>query len=262
MTMTRQLLDVAAGEQPARKIAYMVTEAAREGLPGLFWLSGFKSDMISTKASVIADWANEFGTAYTRFDYSGHGQSPGRIEDFTIGDWLTEAQTAFDRLTSGPQIVIGSSMGGWLALLLARSLMERGKGDRLKALVLIAPAWDMTEELMWKKFTPEAHAAMEKDGVFHQPSEYGEPYALTRKLIEEGRKHLLAGNSFAPGCPVRIVQGMRDPDVPWQHAVALMNLLETEDMRITLIKDAEHRLSRDGDLEVLRGAIGEFVREG
>ncbi|HKJ63419.1 MAG TPA: alpha/beta hydrolase, partial [Hyphomicrobiales bacterium] len=134
------------------------------------------------------------------------------------------------------------------------------EADRLKALVLIAPAWDMTEELMWKKFTPEAHAAMEKDGVYYEPSDYGEPYALTRALIEEGRNHLLAGSGFDPGCPVRIVQGMRDPDVPWRHAAALMDLLANDDMRMTLIKDGEHRLSRDGDLAVLHGAIEEFIQ--
>jgi pimeloyl-ACP methyl ester carboxylesterase len=259
MTNARQMLDVAPEGRPSRKIACIATGAQRDGLPGLFWLSGFKSDMASTKASVIAGWAQEWDAACTRFDYSGHGASDGNIEDFTIGDWLAESETVFREKTSGPQIVIGSSMGGWLALLLARSLVARGEGDRLKALVLIAPAWDMTEELMWKQFTPEAHAAMERDGVFYEPSEYGEPYALTRALIEEGRNHLLAGNGFDPGCPVRIIQGMRDPDVPWRHAAALMDLLGTDDVRMTLIKDAEHRLSRDGDLAVLREAIAEFV---
>lgn len=237
----------------------MVSNAQKSDKAGLFWLSGFKSDMASTKASIVAEWADEFGAAYARFDYSGHGQSPGPIEDFTIGDWLEESETAFRQLTRGPQIVIGSSMGGWLALLLARALIARGEGDRLKALILIAPAWDMTEELMWKKFTPEAYAALEKDGVFYQPSQYGEPYALTKALIEDGRKHLLAGSGFDPGCPVRILQGMRDPDVPWQHAFALMDLLGTDDVRMTLIKDAEHRLSRDEDLAQLKTMVEGFL---
>ncbi|MBX2805854.1 MAG: alpha/beta hydrolase [Hyphomicrobiales bacterium] len=259
MTIHRQTLEVATEGGIARKIAYIATNAHKAGFPGLFWLSGFKSDMASTKASIIADWARDWETAYTRFDYSGHGVSDGDIEDFTIGDWLLEAETVFLEKTGGPQIVIGSSMGGWLALLLARSLVLSGAGDRLKALILIAPAWDMTEELMWKKFTPEAHAALERDGVYYQPSEYGEPYALTRALIEEGRNHLLAGRRLDPGCPVRILQGLRDPDVPWQHAVALMELLEAEDVHMTLIKDAEHRLSRDSDLEVLKGMVEKFV---
>lgn len=245
--------------RPARNIAYIATGAQKEGLPRLFWMSGFKSDMASTKASVIAGWAEEWGAACTRFDYSGHGTSEGRIEDFTIGDWLEESERIFRKMTVGPQVVIGSSMGGWLALLLARELARHGESARLKALILIAPAWDMTEELMWKQFTPEAHAAMEKDGVFYQPSDYGAPYALTRALIEEGRNHLLAGNNFDPGCPVRILQGMRDPDVPWQHAAALMDLLGTDDVRMTLIKDGEHRLSRDEDLAVLKAEISEFV---
>jgi pimeloyl-ACP methyl ester carboxylesterase len=254
------MLGVTSGERPARKIAYMASSAQKDGLPGLFWLSGFKSDMASTKASVIAGWAQEWGAACTRFDYSGHGASDGNIEDFTIGDWLAESETVFREKTSGPQIVIGSSMGGWLTLLLARSLIARGEGGRLKALVLIAPAWDMTEELMWKQFTPETHAAMERDGVYYEPSAYGEPYALTRALIEEGRNHLLAGSGFDPGCPVRIIQGMRDPDVPWQHAAALMDLLGTDDVRMTLIKDAEHRLSREEDLVVLHSIVSEFLQ--
>lgn len=253
------MLHVTSEGRPARNIAYIATNAQKDGLPGLFWSSGFKSDMVSTKASVIAAWADEWGAACTRFDYSGHGASEGQIEDFTIGDWLLETETIFRQMTSGPQVVIGSSMGGWLALLLARELARRGESGRLKALVLIAPAWDMTEELMWKKFTQQAHAAMEKDGVFYQPSDYGEPYALTRALIEEGRNHLLAGSGFDPGCPVRIVQGMRDPDVPWQHAAALMDLLATDDVRMTLIKDGEHRLSREADLKILHRAIQDFL---
>ncbi|MGB0087399.1 MAG: alpha/beta hydrolase [Rhodomicrobiaceae bacterium] len=259
MSISTQFLDVTAERRPARKIAYLRSIGARPGVPGLVWLPGFKSDMISTKASALARWAEEDGTALLRFDYSGHGQSSGRIEDFTIGDWLTESRACFESLTEGPQILIGSSMGGWIALLLARMLVERRQGDRLRAMVLIAPAWDMTEELMWQQFPAEAKAALERDGVFYRPSEYGEPYALTRALIEEGRNHLIAQSRFDPGCPVRIIQGLRDPDVPWQHALKLVDLIGGENVRLTLVKDGEHRLSRDQDLALLRATIGEFI---
>ena len=258
MSSVAQFLDVAAEGRPPRAIAYLKTAGTRAGVPGLVWMSGFKSDMVSTKASVLAPWAEARGAGFLRFDYSGHGQSGGRIEDFTIGDWLAESLAAFDALTEGPQVLVGSSMGGWLALLLARKLIERGGGARLRAIVLIAPAWDMTEELMWKRFSPQAREALERDGVFYRPSEYGEPYALTRALIEEGRNHLLAGTGFDPGCPVRIIQGLRDPDVPWEHALTLVGLLG-EDMRLTLVKDAEHRLSREQDLALMLATIEEFM---
>ncbi len=259
MSTSTQFLDVTAEGRPPRKIAYLRSAGRRPDVPGLVWLPGFKSDMISTKASALASWAEEDGTALLRFDYSGHGQSSGRIEDFTIGDWLTESLLCFDKLTEGPQIIVGSSMGGWLALLLARKLVEQGQGGRLKAMVLIAPAWDMTEELMWQQFTAEAKQALERDGVYYWPSDYGEPYAITRALIEEGRKHLIGGGSFDPGYPVRILQGMRDPDVLWEHALKLVSLLSGDDVRLTLVKDAEHRLSRDQDLALLRSTITEFT---
>jgi len=259
MSQKAQFLDFSAEGRPNRKIAYMLTPGTVAGAPGVVWLSGFKSDMISTKASVLAAFAEKTGTPYLRFDYSGHGQSTGPIEDFTIGDWLAESLACFDQFTHGPQVLIGSSMGGWIALLLARELVRRGQGNRLKAMVLIAPAWDMTEELMWKEFTPEATEALERDGVVYRPSEYGEPYALTRALIEEGRDHLIGGGSFDPGCPVRIIQGLRDPDVPWTHAMKLVDLLGNEDVRITLVKDAEHRLSREQDLALLQSTIREFT---
>lgn len=254
-----QFLDVSAEGRPDRRIAYIQTEGRRPEAPGLVWMSGFKSDMVSTKASALADFAGRTGAPYLRFDYSGHGQSSGDIETFTIGDWLAESLVCFDRLTKGPQIIIGSSMGGWLALLLARIMVERGEGDRLAGMVLIAPAWDMTEALMWEQFPAAAKEALERDGVFYQPSEYGEPYALTKALIEEGRDHLIGASGFDPGCPVHIIQGMRDPDVPWQHAMKLVDLLHNDDVRITLVKDAEHRLSREQDLALLFGAIRQLM---
>ena len=259
MSSPTQFIDVAGSGRPERKIAYMLSKPEPAKGAGVVWLGGFKSDMISTKATALAAWAEPRHIPYLRFDYSGHGQSSGAFEDFTIGDWLAEAAACFDRLTDGPQIVIGSSMGGWIALLLARLLAQNGQSDRLRALVLIAPAWDMTEELMWTRFSAEARGAIERDGVYHRPSDYGEPYAITRALIEEGRSHLIGGTGFDPGCPVRIIQGLRDPDVPWQHALRLVELLGGEDVRLTLIKDAEHRLSREQDLALLFAAICEFT---
>lgn len=261
MSSNTQFLDIDESHGIPRKIAYLCDSGTNPAAPGIFWLSGFKSDMLSTKVSAIGPWARERGAAFTRFDYSGHGQSSGGLEDFTIGDWLDESLTIFDAFTEGPQIIIGSSMGGWLALLLARAVQQRASASvqRLKALVLIAPAWDMTEELMWKQFPETARRELVENGVVYRPSDYGEPYPLTRELIEEGRNHLLGGGVFDPGCPVRILQGMRDPDVPWEHSMKLTELLGCEDMRITLVKDGEHRMSRDQDLKLLLDTIGEFM---
>lgn len=261
MSNDTQFLDIAESRGIPRKIAYLHDSGTDPAVPGIFWLSGFKSDMLSTKVSAIEPWAKNKGAAFTRFDYSGHGQSSGGLEEFTIGDWLAESLAVLERFTEGPQIIIGSSMGGWLALLLARALRQRPEtgSDRLRALILIAPAWDMTEELMWTQFAEAARRELMENGVFYRPSDYGEPYAITRALIEEGRNHLLAGSVFDPGCPVRILQGMRDPDVPWEHSMKLMGLLGAEDMRMTLVKDGEHRMSRDQDLKLLLDTIGEFM---
>src|SRR5579872_3642977 len=196
---------------------------ARQGsTPGLFWLGGFKSDMQGTKALALEAWAHDHGRACIRFDYSGHGESGGDFVDGTIGRWLEESVAVFERFAAGPQVVIGSSMGGWMALLLARELIgRRAPGASLAGLVLIAPAPDFTEELMWKGFSSEIRHQIETTGVWLRPSEYGDPYPITRQLIEEGRKHLLLGGAIEVGCPVRILQGAKDPDVPWKHAFAL-----------------------------------------
>ncbi len=248
-----QFLDVVS-EGRKRRIAYRRDEG-EPGKPQLLWLSGFLSDMASTKAVAVADWARGEGHGTLRFDYSGHGASGGEFLEASIGDWLFEAKTMFDRLGDGPRIVIGSSMGGWLALLLARALQEEGRGDELAGLVLIAPAWDMTEMLMWRRFSERRRKEMEAEGVTYIPSAYGDPYPVTRRLIEEGRSHLLEGRGLDPGCPVRILQGMRDEDVPWQHALALVDLLQTEDVALTLIKSGGHRLSDPEDLRRLIDTI-------
>ena len=230
-------------------------------LPGLFWLSGYKSDMNGTKAEALSRWAELQGRACVRFDYSGHGESEGKFTDGTIGRWLGESLAVFDACCRGPQILIGSSMGGWLALLLVRALRQRGKEGpaSVAGLVLIAPAIDFTEELMWKRFTPEIKRELAEKGVWERPSAYSpEPYLVTKRLIEEGRDHLLLGGMIETGCPVRILQGVEDPDVPWQHAKALVARLASDDVVLTLIKDGDHRLSRPEDIERMLRAVSEF----
>ncbi|MGA8902887.1 MAG: alpha/beta hydrolase [Bradyrhizobium sp.] len=233
---------------------------SREGdSPGLFWLGGFKSDMQGTKAVALDGWAAERKRACVRFDYSGHGESGGDFVRGTIGRWLEESVAVFERFCAGPQVVIGSSMGGWMALLLARELARRpAPRASLAGLVLIAPAPDFTEELMWKRFSPEARHQIETTGVWLRPSEYGDPYPITRNLIEEGRKHLLLGGAIEVGCPVHILQGARDPDVPWKHAFALAHRLPAEDMVLTMIQDGDHRLSRPQDIARILAAVAEF----
>jgi pimeloyl-ACP methyl ester carboxylesterase len=241
--------------------------------PGLLWLGGFKSDMKGTKAQALADWAAQAGRACVRFDYSGHGESEGAFADGTIGRWLAESLAVFDAFCRGPQILIGSSMGGWIALLLVQALRKRpppcpppqaGEGERKAAasaagLVLIAPAVDFTEELMWKRFTPAIKSELEQNGFWARPSDYSpEPYIVTKQLIEEGRSHLLLGGMIETGCPVRILQGVEDPDVPWQHAKALVARLARDDVVLTLIKDGDHRLSRPEDIERMIRAVAEF----
>ena len=196
----------------------------------------------------------------TRFDYSGHGESGGNFIDGTIGRWLEESLAVFEAFCRGPQVVIGSSMGGWLALLLTRELARRSQAAASVAgLVLIAPAVDFTEELMWKRFPPEVKREIEQTGVWARPSQYSEePYQITRGLIEEGRRHLLLDGMIETGCPVRILQGVQDPDVPWQHAVELTARFARDDVVLTLVKDGDHRLSRPEDIERLIAAVAEF----
>jgi pimeloyl-ACP methyl ester carboxylesterase len=246
----------------ARLIAVRVRPGAA---PGLLWLGGFKSDMQGTKAQALDAWADARGRALIRFDYSGHGESGGTFAAGTIGRWLEESLAVFDACCRGPQVLIGSSMGGWLALLLVRALARRarpveGQGSgRVVGLVLIAPAVDFTEELMWKRFPPEVQRAIEDTGAWSRPSGYSdEPYLITRALIQEGRNHLLLGGMIETGCPVRILQGVADPDVPWQHAVELTSRLARDDVVLTLVKDGDHRLSRPEDIERLIAAVAEF----
>lgn len=246
-----QFIEV-GGDQTRRRIAY-IAQAGKPGAPGLLWLAGLKSDMVSTKAEALSHFAAEHGFSYVRLDYSGHGQSEGMFENGTIGDWLEEARAVFSQLTTGAQIVVGSSTGGHVALLLLRQLLadDAREAERLRALVLIAPAWDLTEELMWKQFPPSVRAEIESQGYTLRPSEYGEPYRITAKFIEEGRNHLLGGKPFDPGRPVSILQGLQDTAVPASHSRALEKFIENGWAKLTEVPDGEHRLSRPQDLQLL-----------
>jgi pimeloyl-ACP methyl ester carboxylesterase len=255
-----QFLDIGTG-LAARRIAYLI-EAG--GSPGLVWLSGLKSEMTSTKATFVADWARGRGLACTRFDYSGHGQSGGLFEDGTVGRWLQEAREVVLRLTSGPQILIGSSMGGHIALLLLRDLIENRPGDarRIAALLLIAPAWDMTEKLMWERFPESVRKDVMEKGVYLRPSQYADgPYAITRTLIEEGRGHLIGDRPLDPGRPVFVLHGLQDPDVPWEHTLDLVAHLSGDWTRVVAVPDGEHRLSRPEDLARMAEMLDELAAQ-
>jgi len=244
-----------AGDPP-RRLAFRRTPAQGAGKPGGVWLGGFRSDMLSTKAERLDQFARGQGRAFLRFDYSGHGESGGAFEEGTIGRWLEESLAAIRTLTSGPQILVGSSMGGWLALLAARELARLGEADRLAGMVLIAPAVDFTEALMWSRLPADARRDLEEKGVWMRPSAYSpEPYPITRALIEEGRRHLLMGAPIRTHCPVHILQGMQDPDVPYSHALALVEHLAEDPVALTLIRDGDHRLSREEDIARLIAAF-------
>lgn len=220
--------------------------------PGLFWLNGFRSVMTGAKAMTLDSLGAERGLAVTRFDYSGHGASGGQFDDGTISRWLEEAEAVF-ATTSGPQIVCGSSMGGWLALLLARR--QLAKGAPLKGLVLIAPATDATVRIA-ERMTPEQQRDLDQKGYYERVSAYGDGlYRYTRRLIEDGAHHLLFGAVIETGCPVHILQGGLDPDVPPAHAQRLLTHILHDPVTYTLIPDGDHRLSREADLERLRAAV-------
>jgi pimeloyl-ACP methyl ester carboxylesterase len=212
--------------------------------PTFVWLSGFKSDMAGTKAEALARWAGQTGRSFLRFDYSGHGRSDGAFADGSIGRWLADAETVVTTKTTGPVVLVGSSMGGWIALLLAERL-----GARAAGLLLIAPAADFTETLLWAQLPEPARADILAHGQWLRPSAYGlEPYPITRTMIEDGRTRLLLQRPYAFDGPVRILQGMRDPDVPWRHALALAEHMHAPSLELVLVKDGDHRLSRPHDI--------------
>jgi pimeloyl-ACP methyl ester carboxylesterase len=218
--------------------------------PTIVFLPGFRSDMGGDKATALAAFCAARGQAMLRFDYSGHGTSGGQFEDGTIGIWALDALTAIDRLTEGKLILVGSSMGGWMALVLALQ-----RPERVAALVGIAAAPDFTERLMWDAMTFEERARLMRDGILRVSSRYGEPTPITRALIEEGRSHLLLDGPIMLDCVVRLLHGQADPDVPWEMALRIAERVTSHDVEIVLIKDGDHRLSRPRDLALLKRTV-------
>jgi pimeloyl-ACP methyl ester carboxylesterase len=260
-TTASQFLNVGGGVAE-RRIACLVDTVEGDKRPGVMWLPGFKSEMTSTKASALAEWARLLGVSCTRFDYSGHGQSGGKLEDGKIGRWLEEAQAVFLALTTGPQVLVGSSLGGYIALLLLRALLRQRQEDagRVHALVLIAPAWDMPARLMWARFPESIRKEITESGIYLRPSRYGDgSYPITRGLIEEGRQHLIGAEAFNPGRPVHILHGLQDPDVPWEHTLDLVAHLSGDWTRVHAVSDGDHRLSRPEDLALLLSTLDRLV---
>jgi pimeloyl-ACP methyl ester carboxylesterase len=222
------------------ELAWMLREGSG---PAVVFLPGFRSDMTGDKATALAAFCAARGRAMIRFDYSGHGSSGGRFEDCTIGRWTEDALAVIDRLSEGPLVVVGSSMGGWIALLAALA-----RPERIAALIGIAAAPDFTETLMWEAMTFAERATIMRDGILHVPSQYGGPYPITRTLIEDGRTRLLLGAPIALDCPIRLLHGQRDPDVPWEMALRIAEKVTSQDVEVSLVKDGDHRLSRPRDL--------------
>ncbi|MBI1199212.1 MAG: alpha/beta fold hydrolase [Phenylobacterium sp.] len=248
MSETNGFLDRPDGE----RMAWRRVDGAG---PTVVWLGGFKSDMTGTKAQALADWALTSGRAFLRFDYFGHGESSGDFARGTISRWRDDALAALDELAPGEVILVGSSMGGWIACLAALARRER-----MKAMVLIAPAPDFTEKLMGPEIPPEGRAALAADGVWLRPSEYGDPYPITQALLDDGaRWSILGGEPIPIEVPVRVLQGGDDPDVPWRHALELAMTLKGDDVVFTLVRDGDHRLSRPQDIARLLAAVDEVA---
>lgn len=222
--------------------------------PTVVFLPGYRSDMTGDKATALAALCRERGQALLLFDYSGHGASGGVFTDGTIGRWTADALAAIDALTSGKLVLVGSSMGGWIGLLAALA-----RPDRIAGYVGVAAAPDFTEALMWATMLPDERATLERDGLVLVPSAYGEPTPITRALIEDGRTHLLLGGPIPLRCPVRLLHGQADADVPWETALRLAGRIEADDVQVVLVKDGGHRMSRPGDLALLTGLLGPLL---
>jgi pimeloyl-ACP methyl ester carboxylesterase len=260
ISMNPTFLTVGQGSD-TRKIAVRKTNETGKGGIGLVWLGGYRSDMLGTKADALDRWAIENGGSCCRHDYSGHGESGGTFEEGTISRWVAESLAVFDRFTDGPQILVGSSMGAWVALRMIQKLVERREGDRVGGLLLLAPAPDFTYELMMPQLSEEHKNQLQNRGYMEEPSEYSdEPNVFTRALFEDGEENRVMKSPIETGCPVHIIQGMMDEDVPYTHAMKLVNFLPAENVTVTLVKDGDHRLSRDSDIDLIIRSVENLTR--
>ncbi|MFP3921627.1 MAG: alpha/beta hydrolase [Dichotomicrobium sp.] len=261
-SLPAQMIPVTGAGGETVEIAAIWRAPAVPERPSVMWLSGFHSDMRGTKATALADWSARHGYGFLSLDYSGHGESGGRFEDGTIGDWLAQTRAVLDWADPARVVIVGSSMGGWIALLLMRQLRGEApeRAGRVAGLALIAPAWNMTE-LIWNELPQEARAAIETTGRFIRPSDYDPAgYPITRKLIGEGRQHLIPPDApIDAGAPVRILQGMADTDVPWHHSLALIERLEQDDAHLNLVRDGAHQMSRPQDLALMFSAVQHLI---
>lgn len=228
-------------------LAYMQSQGAGTGI---VFLGGFASDMTGSKAAHLAGWAAAQNRPFLRFDYSGHGQSSGAFTDGCIGDWANDAVDIITARTSGPQILVGSSMGGWISLLLARDMPHK-----IAAFIGIAAAPDFTEDSMWAELSPQQKAELATSGAVQIPSDYGAPYTITQNLIEDGRQNLILRSPLKLPFPVRLLQGTQDTDVPVSVALRLADHASCEDLHLTLVKGADHRFSSPACLDLITQTI-------
>ncbi|MEX3010936.1 alpha/beta hydrolase [Hoeflea sp. TYP-13] len=260
MTDGAMQIEVGTGED-ARTIAVRHRAAGTRQRPGLVWLGGYRSDMAGTKAVELDRYAGENDLACTRFDYSGHGESGGDFMRGTISRWLEESLAVFDRFTEGPQILVGSSMGGWIAIRMLQELRKAGRAERILGLLLLAPAPDFTSDLHEPLLTDAQRKDIEEKGFYEEETPYGpDPNIFTRDLFEDGRKNRVMTGIIETGCPVHILQGMDDPDVPYSHALRLVEHLPADDVVLTLIRDGDHRLSRPQDIDILLNTVAQMTR--
>ncbi|ONG44580.1 alpha/beta hydrolase [Pseudoroseomonas deserti] len=253
--MSDSLLDTEAAGRLDRGDGTELAWARLEGDgPTVVFLAGFRSDMQGSKAIALRDWCAAQGQAFLRFDYAGHGTSDDVFENGCIGRWAEDAAIALDKLTTGPLVLVGSSMGGWISLLLSRRMP-----DRIQAILGIAAAPDFTEDLMWPHFSAAQQEALLRDGIIHLDSPYGPPVPITRRLIEDGKAQRVLNAPLPFAGPVRLLQGMRDAEVPWQTAIRIADHIASNDTKVVLIKDGDHRLSRDEDIATLTNTLEELL---
>lgn len=228
--------------------------------PGITWLGGYRSDMLGTKAETLDQWAATNNHEFLRFDYSGHGESGGDFNEGCISCWLNESLAVHHQYNKNPQILVGSSMGAWITLRMTQELIKQGKGPA--GIILIAPAPDFTARLIEPNLSEEYKKSLIEKGYFEEPSEYSpNPFIYTRKLIEDGRQNLVLTDIIETGCPVHILQGCQDEDVPYSHALLLTEHLPVDNVTLTLVRDGDHRLSRPQDLDLLIRSLDMMIAQ-